>query len=393
MGRSVLIRLLAIFVLSGVPASYSASAQDVVDLALRLWDFFSAPSARLEPSYVFQPYNGLSVAAGYTVARNSVMIDSNEEIFTGDLHLDFGIKLKTEPRVTDNVGLSAGYGPLKLGFSHEIGRKSNVGKDYSLRWFSNSFAIDACYDRYYAKPGGTMSVEFLEPSDPSYMEQNGSLPLESTGSAKVKEILLSGVYAFNRDRFSYRAAYNGGVIQCRSAGSFLAAAKYTRGDISLDPRDIALMNMIMGMGSFSSRQFSMGFGYSYNWVPFHRDAKGKHDLQGLRNLAFNITAVPMLAVRNKVITKEYAVSDPYGYSAEVADTFEMRGRILPNFTARAGVCYTEEHFYLTAWADFSRFVFDNGSREYPGTSGDRSILTQRGRFSSLTANFQLNYRF
>ena len=82
MGRSVLIRLLAIFVLSGVPASYSASAQDVVDLALRLWDFFSAPSARLEPSYVFQPNNGLSVAAGYTVARNSVMIDSNEEIFT-----------------------------------------------------------------------------------------------------------------------------------------------------------------------------------------------------------------------------------------------------------------------------------------------------------------------
>ncbi|MBQ5486085.1 MAG: hypothetical protein IIT69_01415, partial [Bacteroidales bacterium] len=66
---------------------------------------------------------------------------------------------------------------------------------------------------------------------------------------------------------------------------------------------------------------------------------------------------------------------------------------LPNFTARAGVCYTEEHFYLTAWADFSRFVFDNGSREYPGTSGDRSILTQKGRFSNLTANFQLNYRF
>ena len=45
--------------------------------------------------------------------------------------------------------------------------------------------------------------------------------------------------------------------------------------------------------------------------------------------------------------------------------------------------------------DFSSYflVFDNGSREYPGTSGDRSILTQKGRFSNLTANFQLNYRF
>ncbi|MBP5218207.1 MAG: DUF4421 family protein [Bacteroidales bacterium] len=393
MRRAVFIRILAAVVLSGASAATPASAQSLEDAVWWLWDFFSAPSRKLDPSYVFQPRNCFSVSTDYSVAGNRVVIDSNEEIYSGPLHLNFGVDLKTEPRVTHKIGFSAGYGPLKLGFSHEVGRKSRIAKDYSLRWFTNTFAIDARYDRYYSKPEGTMSVEFLEPSDPMYMEQNGTAPLVSTGAAKVKDILLSGVYAFNQDRFSYRAAYNGGVVQRRSAGSLLAAAKYARGDISLDPNDAVLMNMIMGMGSFSSRQFSLGVGYSYNWVPFHRDASRKSDLDGLRNLTLNITAVPMLAVRNKVITTEYSTSGIFGYTGEAAETFHMRGRVQPSFTARSGLSYTSGHFYLTSWVDFSLFAFNNGSREYPGKSGDLSILSQRGSFSSWTAVFQLNYRF
>lgn len=393
MRRAFFIKVLAVLLLSGAPAANPASAQGLDDAVLWLWDFFSSPSRKLDPSYVFQPGNCFSVSTDYSVASNRVVIDSNEEVYTGPLHLNFGVDLKTEPRVTHKIGFSAGYGPLKLGFSHEVWRKSRVAKDYSLRWFKNTFAIDARYDRYYSKPGGTMSGEFLEPSDPMYMEQNGTAPLVATGAAKVMDILLSGLYAFNQDKFSYRAAYDGGVVQRRSAGSMLAAAKYARGDISLDPNEAVLMNMIMGMGSFSSRQFSLGVGYSYNWVPFHRDAARKRDLDGLRNVTLNITAVPMLAVLNKVITTEYSASGIFGYTNEAEETFQMRGRVHPSFTAKAGLSYTSGHFYLTSWVDFSHFAFNNGSREYPGKTGDYSILSQKGSFSSWTGLFQLNYRF
>ena len=354
MKKSVLIRILAVLLPACLAAPSMAYAQDVEEIALELWDYFSSPNKKLSPDYVFQPRNGFFVSSDYTVARHSAVIDSQEE--------QFAIKLKTEPRVTKNLGFSFGYGPLSLGFSHEIGRKSRANKDYSLRWFSNSYSVDLRYDRYYAKPAGTIT------------DETGTAPLESTGDAKVKNILLSGVYAFNKERFSYRAAYSGGVVQRRSAGSLLAAAKYSRGDIFLDPEDAVLLDMMKGRGGFSSRQLSLGLGYSFNWVPFHRDAASKRDLSGLRNLTFNVTAVPMLALRNKVITTDMQ-----------SESFKTSGDIQPSFTARAGMCYSTGHFYLTSWVDFSHFEFTNG--------GDTSELIQKGSFSSLIAELQLNYRF
>lgn len=354
MKKSVPIRILAVLLLACFAAPSTASAQDVEEIAWRLWDFFSSPSKKLSPDYVFQPRNSLFVSSDYTVARHSAEIDSQEE--------QYGLKLKTEPRVTKNLGFSFGYGPLSLGFSHEIGRKSRANKDYSLRWFSNSYSVDLRYDRYYAKPSGTVT------------DETGTAPLESTGDAKVKNILLSGVYAFNKERFSYKAAYSGVVVQRRSAGSLLAAAKYSRGDIFLDPADAVLMDRMMGMEGFSSRQLSLGLGYSYNWVPFHQDAASKRDLSGLRNLTFNITAVPMVALRNKVITTDIQ-----------SESSKTSGQIQPSFTARAGMCYSTGHFYLTSWVDYSHFEFTNGE--------DTSALTQKGSFSSLIAELQLNYRF
>lgn len=329
------IRILAVLLLSCLVAPSTASAQDLGEIAWWLWDYFSSPSKKLDPDYVFQPRNGFSVSSDYTLARHTASIYSEEESFP---------KLKTEPRVINNVGFSFGYGPLSLGFSHEIGRKSRVSKDYSLRWFTNSYSIDARYDRYFSGI--------------------------SAGDAKIKSILLGGLYAFNQERFSYRAAFSGGVVQRRSAGSVVAAAKFSRGDISLDTRNEALMDIMMGTGGFSSRQLSAGIGYSYNWVPFHEDAVSKRDLRGLRNLTVNLTAVPMLAIRNRLVTTDIE-----------SKSTKTRGHVRPSFTARAGICYSTGHFYLTSWADFSQFEFNDGS------------LQHKGSFSSLLTEFQLNYRF
>ncbi|MBR6874677.1 MAG: DUF4421 family protein [Bacteroidales bacterium] len=356
-----------------------------------LWRRLSGPNPKLDSTCIFQPYKGWAVGLGYELADHRVDINTLEEVYSDPVHAVFDYRMKMDPRVAHSLGASVAFGPLQLGLMREIGPGAGRKKAFSFRWDANFFALNVHYAKYFASPAGTMFIDILAPEDQA--ARGEGIPVNTDSVAETKSLLVSGIYAFNRHRFSYRAAYNSRSVQRRSAGSWIVAAKYSYGRTVMNPDDIALMTLTNGLGRYTTHQTSLGAGYSFNWVPYHRDAAGPKDLRGLRNLTVNLTAAPMVTFYNKVITEVYVRESLLKYKNEIDHRFVNIGHISPNFTARVGICYSFGHFFVNAWGEYTNFAFRTDQREYTYESGNRYIMSQSGVYSAWSVHFQLNYRF
>jgi len=356
-----------------------------------LWQRLSGPNPKLDSTYIFQPFKGWGGALAYEVADNDVVIDSKEDYYDGDYHSLIGFSLDMNSRVAHSVGANVMFGPIQLGFLREVGSVEKRNRTFAFRWIANFFALDVRYKDYFSMPGGAMTIEVLAPEDRA--EKWDPIPVAATMMAESKTLVVNGIYAFNRHRFSYRAAYNSRAIQRRSAGSFIVGAKYMYGATVIDSQDVTVIALSNGLGRFTTHEISVGAGYSFNWVPYHRDAVGSKDLRGLRNLTLNVTAVPLLTFYNRVISEAYAEDGLFRYKDEIARRYFLNGRIMPNFTARAGICYSTGHFYVTLGGEYTCFGFHLKPKEQTSASGVRTSLVQQGMFSSWNVNLRLNYRF
>lgn len=97
---------------------------------------------------------------------------------------------------------------------------------------------------------------------------------------------VSGFYIFNHRKFSYPSAYTGKLVQKKSAGSFLVGAKYLHSNIRLPEQSTVVSSLVLDLIGYSTHQVSIGAGYSFNWVLYHRDAQTSKDIRRLRNLTF-----------------------------------------------------------------------------------------------------------
>lgn len=369
--------------------SWSAAAQ--TRGVVRLWERMSGPNPSLDSVYIFQPYKGLGLGAGYEIADNGVVIDTIEEIYSDPLHFVLDYRMEMDSRVAHSLGASVAFGPLQLGFLREVGPGAGKHKAFSFRWDANFFALSVQHTQFFATPSGTVYMDILAPEDQA--GKKDGIPVNGDHIAETSSLVVSGIYAFNRKRFSYRAAYNSRSMQRRSAGSWIVAARYAYGKTVMDPEDIALLTLTNGLGRFSTHQISLGAGYSVNWVPYHREASGPKDLRGLRNLTVNLTVAPMLTFYNRVIVEDYVQESILKYKNEIDHRFVNVGRIYPNFIARAGICYSFGHFFVNAWGEYTNFAFRSDPREHTYKSGNRYVLSQKGLHTAWAIHFQLNYRF
>ena len=359
--------------------------------AAGLWQRLCGPNPRLDSVYIFQPYKGWGVGLVYEMADNGVRIDTREEIFTDPMHAVFDYRMRMDPHLAHSLGVNVAFGPLQLGFLRELGSGAGSNKAFSFRWDANFFSLSVRSARYFANPGGTMFIEILTPE--AQAEKKDGIPVNSEHLAETRSLVVSGIYAFNRHRFSYRAAYNSRSMQRRTAGSWIVAARYTYGMTIMDPEDLTLLLLTNGLGRYTNHEISVGGGYSFNWVPYHRDAAGPRDLRGLRNLTVNLTAAPMLTFYNKLITEDYVQESLIKYRNEIDHRFENVGHVSPNFIARAGICYSFGHCFLNVWGEYTSFAFRSDPREHTYPSGNRYVMSQKGVYSSWNVRFQLNYRF
>ena len=382
-----------------------------------LWRMLTAPNKNLDPDYIYQMPVHFTVSPDYKWTKTGASLDSDVESGTGEDAITGNISLKLRDRAYNSLGAKLSYGPLSLGYSFEVGKHENVNKSNSIKLYASSYGVRARYTTIKQNVAAALHIDGAEDPFSDYV-------FDSSYPASMKTIEVDGYYAMNRRKFSYVAAFDGGkLIQRRSAGSVVFVGKYSRGTLSIDPKDESILNVMAYTGEFLTSQLSFGAGYSHNFVFFHHDP-GDGKFKGLRNLTLSLNLAPTISFVNDITMNRYVypkwsdVTEKYlssmGYDSYVDDRdgeavrrlyyegtekgekHKVKGILQPNLVARTGVFWAMDRFYLNAYADYSMVHFNGGKQHYKasqsGTGEDYSVKT-KGNFTQLIVGVNVGIRF
>ena len=374
-----------LLVLALLCVAASASAQDVDSLWLRAKDFVLKLASRkkdIDPDYALQPELKWNVMLEGTGIRMGA--DLHSDITVTDLSdgtpqiLHATLETGMKKRLYKKVGGGLSYGGLGLSFGFEVGKSSPKRNRY--------FSLGKAGSYYGARIQYYKSHEFVEGTLDADMEGFTPVALTSENPCQLRDLTIDGFYAFNRKKFVYTAAYGGRIVQRRSAGSWMVAAKYLQGDFSFDKNDDVLISLLNGLNRYSTMQALVGGGYSYNWVVLHRDPGDSHTWKGLQNLTVNVTALPMVSLFNDIRTEQG--------SGRSLKQMKYTGQLAFSPTLRAGLCFAWDRYYVDVYAGYNRFGFRGADTLLEEDGGLlRTNVSTRGTFYDLTAKVQLNVRF
>lgn len=177
-------------------------------------------------------------------------------------------RLNFSPNLGTKMGIYFGWRWIFLGYTFDIedlfGNNKNKPKkkEMSLNIYSSKFGIDL----YYRKTGSDFKLR-------SYDGFNLNVPMRNIHfdglTSQIKG--LNAYWIFNYKKFSYPAAYSQSTNQRRSAGSFMAGFSYSQHKISFDheklpPSILNQLNPNLRFSHIKYSDYSLGFGYGYNWV-------------------------------------------------------------------------------------------------------------------------------
>ena len=315
-----------------------------------------------------------------------------------DVDVTFGIGSEETGRFTglstykisedycSKLGIEIGYGNASFSYSQELGEQSAWEKNaFSFNMVGRSWGIGVDYFK--------ITNPFI--SGLTVWDKDGEVIMEDEFSPKelatLRNFAIDGYYIFNNKRFAYPAAYKMGMVQRRTAGSWMVTARYMQGDVINTPES-ALSSYDL-LDCFSTMQASIGGGYSVNFIPWHRDPVGPRD-QGLRNININLTAMTVLTAFNYLKTTEYE-HDEGGALIGSNDSKEYCYPV-PNFIANAATSFTLDRFYLSAQFSYNRFYFRSRDAIKSNTLNIPDVvddLSFRGFFHDWALKGILVYRF
>lgn len=178
-------------------------------------------------------------------------------------------QLNFSPTLGTKLGIYFGWRWIFLGYTFDVedlfGDNKNrpKKKEMSLNIYSSKFGIDL----YYRKTGSDFKLRSYRNthSDVTSFEDNRFDGLTS----RIKG--LNAYWIFNHKKFSYPAVYSQSTNQRRSAGSFMAGFSYSQHKISFDYNKLPapiLSQLDPGLrfSHIKYSDYSLGFGYGYNWV-------------------------------------------------------------------------------------------------------------------------------
>lgn len=337
----------------------------------------TAHKTHFDSTYIYQ------TLLKWTVALESERLSPSADLFfdfkaripapDGILTQNGTLQIGLQDRAFQKIGLAAGYGSLRFGYGIQLGkREGERNQYYSFGITSTSFGGQVRYYKIHPNPAGLLEFEGEAPP----------IDLISDLPGELRSLTLDAFYAFNRKRFLFNAAYTGRHLQRRSAGSWIVSAKYLQGDFSLDPED-PIGTQLTGVFRFATRQLSVGGGYSFNWVPFHRDPVD-HANGGLHNLTVNATLLPMISFLNILRTGETRGEE------------SVQSRNQPIFTPviRGALCYSRGRWSICAESDFSCYNFRGAEKEIAITPGTEPVRVKtRGVFYDFTIKGKVNLHF
>ena len=379
--------IIAITLLFGL---VSLQAQEIT-----IWqkvNHFLTKPAIIDTTRIYQPKPCFSLGLFTTGQKAGFDVDVNFDIDLDEMGKYAGISsYSLGENLCKKIGLEVGYGNVGFGYGLEVGPRSAwkksafafniVGKSWGVRL--NYFNITNSFTS-----GLTLGTE----GDSLYIHDK----FVSKELASLKSLTIDGYYVFNNKRFAYPAAYKMGLVQRRTAGSWMLTARYMQGNIYNSPE--ASWDSYNLLDCFSTMQASVGGGYSVNFVLWHKDPTESRD-QGLRNLTVNLTAMPVITLCNYLKTTSYE----YGFDEEMEDinhTGEKVSKIwcypMPNYIGSAAIGFTFNRFFFSTQFTYNRFyfrsrdAFNASQMNIPGYVDDLSF---RGVFHDWMLKGLLVYRF
>jgi hypothetical protein len=177
--------------------------------------------------------------------------------------------LSFSPTLGTKFGVYFGWRWIFLGYTFDIedlfgGNKNKPKKkEIAFNIYSSKFGVDL----YYRKTGSDFrlrSYNGFDHNTPSLVNTHFD-GLES----RIKG--LNAYWIFNHKKFSYPAAYSQSTNQRKSAGSFMAGFSYSQHNISFNYQKLPTsilshINPSLKFNHIKYSDYSLGFGYGYNWV-------------------------------------------------------------------------------------------------------------------------------
>ena len=372
-------RVLAILLLAG--SFFSVSARTPDGFIGRVSDMLTRPNPRLDTNYIAHPVYPWTVSLRNDLFRTGTNVDMDilYDIGDGD-DIRYRVRTGLYSPLAVKTSLYLSYGALKLGYGLVIGKKGAASSN-SFSLLRPAYGLSLQYYRIKGKPEVSYFDEDGKPSDPYIPEE----------LATMYTVSADTYYAFNNKRYIYNATYTAYHLQKKTAGSFLLTGKYQYGDLKLPMEDPGVMMSNEGIGRFRTHQFSLGFGYGFNWVPFHRDATGG-DPGTLRNFTANVTFVPMAVVSNRMFYTKYVLEDLEVYSVREKDSFRLWGGLGFDMIARCALCYTFGRYSLGATFNYNRFSMV-GTDKYAPMEGETFTSTMTNHFYDWSTSLRFDYRF
>ena len=367
-----------------------AHAQGQKGFVQRTLDKVLTPSRSLDPNAIYVPAPRWTFAltgdlrqATFSQTQDcflpSAKLGSGEQLIVE--YTPFNFSVNVQGKVGTGIGLQVGYGDICLSLSKNLGGE---GTD-------DAYAFD------YQSAGGALQAQFFSHSDLVHYHQTTSVEghwafwetdevTEKPG--QVRSFLLDAFYAFNRRTFAYSAAYRGNLFQKRSAGSWMFGSKVILGEFRIDPEEI-ISRLINGQARQTTAQVSLGGGYSYKLVPFHRQPYAERD-KGLRNLTINVTFLPMVTFFNQFTSTAY--NDRVGDVYTRIDKDARNGKLQVNYVARIGIGYTYNLFSVNLSASNNDYTYRGTSSIIYGGILNDDVNTV-GKFFRWTTTLRLGMRF
>lgn len=348
---------------------------------------FLTKPAVVDTTWIYQPKAALALGLFTTGQKANFGVDVDFDVHLDDGKLLEGVSsYSLNENLCKKIGLEVGYGNVGFGYSIEVGHKSAQKKRaFAFNVMGKSWGVRLNY--YRITNPFTSGITIGTEGDKDYIHEE----FVSKEMASLQNFTIDGYYVFNNKRFVYPAAYKMCLVQRRTSGSWMLAARYMQGYLYNSPA--AAMDSYNLLDCFATLQASIGGGYSVNFVLWHKDPVGPRD-EKLRNITVNLTAMPMLTALNFLKTQSYRYNDGGGFIGEKVSRVWCHP--VPNFIGSAAASIALGRIYFSTQFTYNRFyfrsrdAFDGSQMDLPDSVDGISFT---GAFRDWMLKGLLVYRF
>jgi hypothetical protein len=265
----------------------------------------------VDTNYIARPKKPWSVVLKSEIEQLNLHMSSVD--YYNDVTITHNVRVK--PPVNASVGLWAGY--RGSGFGYSLSLSDNGGFNFGFNMVAPSYALNLRISRFsFRKPESFYTYTKLSDHMTEEIDLNDEfMDLFLSSPMKIGTVMVDGYWVFNKKRFSLLAAYDQSTIQLRSAGSFIAGLIYYYQKYDYNsPKNFLFIASADKVGRIKIHQGSIGFGYTYNWVP-------------VRGLVVNAVVMPVLTLVNSIKASRYETVFP---DDDIADVNEYISAIRMN---------------------------------------------------------------